>query len=303
MTASRVLVAVALLVLLAGCGVARPEPSSQASSALPSGVSEHTIGVASGQRTYRVYRPETIPGASGYPLVVMLHGGFGSAEQAERSYGWDDLAAAKGFLVVYPDGLDRAWDAGSCCGAPARKRIDDVGFLTAVVAQLQALVAIDPARIYATGMSNGAMMAYRLACETTMFAAVAPVAGDQLVGCADAAPASLLHIHGTADTNVPLDGSPGQGAGKVDGPPIADVVDGWRQRDGCGAFATTVKPPVTTRTAICPDGRSVELVLVEGAGHQWPGSDKTGNPGADPPSDAFSATQLIWDFFSRHPKP
>jgi len=296
--------AMALLVAVAGCVSAGSPPDNPTpSAAVPSGATEHRIAVASGERSYRLYRPAAAPGPSGYPLVVMLHGGLGSAVQAERSYGWDDLAASERFVVAYPDGLERSWNAGSCCGIPAKKDVDDVGFISAVVSDVARTVAVDPARSYVTGMSNGAMMAYRLACETTLFAAVAPVAGDEMVSCADPAPASLLHVHGTADTKVPLDGSPGSGIGKVDGPPIAQVVDSWRETDGCGAFTTTTKESVTTRTASCPSGRTVELVLVAGAGHQWPGSTAATYPGADKPSQAFSATRLIWTFFAAHPKP
>jgi len=205
--------------------------------------------------------------------------------------------------VVYPDGLDRTWNAGSCCGVAARSGVDDVAFVTAVVADVVGMIRVDPRRVYVTGMSNGAMMAYRLACETSLFAAVAPVAGDQMIECRHPSPTSLLHIHGTADTRVPVDGSPGSGIGKVDGPPVEQVVDGWREADGCGAFARTSADGVTTTTASCPKGRAVELVTVDGAGHQWPGSEVSTYPGADPPSDAFSATDLIWAFFSAHPKP
>lgn len=295
------LLAGAALLGLAGCGAVGP--GADKTPGLPPGLSKHTVDLPSGERTYLAHRPEQAAPASGYPLVVMLHGGFGSAQQAERSYGWDDLADAEGVLVVYPDGLDRTWNAGSCCGRSASGNVDDVGFIGAVVADVANLVRVDASRVYATGMSNGAMMAYRLACETSTFAAIAPVAGDQMVACSARAPASLLHIHGTADTSVPLDGSPGDGVGRVNGPPIEQVVDSWRTTDGCAAFTSITKGVVTTRTATCLDGRGVTLVLVDGAGHQWPGSGSTGSPGADKPSDAFDATRLIWEFFAAHPKP
>ncbi len=150
-------------------------------------------------------------------------------------------------------------------------------------------------------MSNGAIMAYRLACESDVFAAIAPVAGNQLVGCADAEPLSVLHIHGADDTHVRLDGSRGSGVAHISGPPVADVVDAWRVRDDCGAFDTSTRGLVTTSVATCPQGRVVELVVIAGAGHQWPGSAKKGYPGADPPSQALSATATIWEFFAAHP--
>lgn len=299
MRARRTSLVLVLLLSLAACA---PVPGSTGTGTLPVGSSRHSLDVNGTGREFVVYRPPAAA-ADGYPVVVMLHGGLGSAQQAERSYSWDDVASSQGFVVLYPDGLDRAWNAGSCCGAPARTAVDDVGFITAALAEVGRMVRVDPRRIYVTGMSNGAMMAYRLACETDAFAAVAPVAGDQMVECGHRSPASLLHIHGTADAKVPLDGSPGSGVGKVDGPPVQQVVDGWLEADRCGPLARTSTGEVTTATASCAQGRAVELVTVAGAGHQWPGSGVSTYPGADRPSAAFSATDLIWAFFSAHPKP
>ena len=234
----------------------------------------------------------------------MLHGGFGTGAQAEAAYGWDEQADAAGFLVAYPDGVDRAWNAGGgCCGAPARDDVDDVGFIKAVVARIGELAPVDAKRIYVTGMSNGAILAYRLACETDVFAALAPVAGTQLVDCAQAAPASLLHIHGSADARVRMDGTRGEGVARIAGPPVEDVVAAWRTRNSCGATRASTRGDLTTSAAECAEGRSVELLVVAGAGHQWPGAVAKGFPGADQPSDALSATATIWTFFREHPAP
>src|SRR6185369_3270151 len=110
-------------------------------------------------RSYRLYLPEGLPTPA--PLVVMLHGGFGSAAQAERAYGWDQLADGAKFAVAYPDGEGRAWNAnGGCCGRPGRTNVDDVGFVSAVVDDVGSNIGIDADRVYATGISNGGMMAY-----------------------------------------------------------------------------------------------------------------------------------------------
>jgi polyhydroxybutyrate depolymerase len=226
--------------------------------------------------------------------VVMLHGGFGTAELAEKAYGWDELAERAGFIVVYPDGVDRTWNAGSCCGRSAKTGVDDVGFIAAVVAELSRQVAIDPQRRYAAGMSNGAMMAYRLARQTTLFAAIAPVSGTQLATCDHAQPTSVLHLHGSTDPRVRLDGKPGDGASAVTGPPISTVLDGWRARDRCGAFTTTLDGPLTTAKADCPSGREVRWVVIAGLGHEWPTPSASGS--------SLDATTAIWDFFAAHPK-
>ena len=192
--------------LLGGCiggGHALGTPGS-----IPVGQSTQTIDVGGVSRTFHLYRP---PGLSdGAPLVVMLHGGFGTGTQAERSYHWDSEADAGHFLVAYPDGLMRAWNAGSCCGEPQRTNADDVGFITAMVGAIGQEIPIDRARVYATGMSNGAMMALRLGCQTDTFAAIAPVAGTLETDCSGARPTSVLQIHGTADDRVPYNGGPGK---------------------------------------------------------------------------------------------
>jgi polyhydroxybutyrate depolymerase len=298
----------ALVVALGGCfggGDALGTPSPQS---IPDGQSTHTIEVGGISRTFRVYRP---PGLSdGAPLVVMLHGGFGTGAQAEHSYHWDSEADAGHFLVAYPDGLTRAWNAGSCCGEPHRTNTDDVAFISAMVGAIERDMPIDRGRVYATGMSNGAMMALRLGCQTDIFAAIAPVAGTLLTDCSGARPTSVLQIHGTADERVPYNGGPSKafsadGKARVDGPSVESVNAMWRGIDNCGQPDATTSGVVTTQTAECADGRTVELLSVQGAGHQWPGGDPS--PIAQrlgkipPPSTAIDATDTVWQFFaSKH---
>jgi polyhydroxybutyrate depolymerase len=260
-----------------------------------SGSELHTIDVVGTSREYRVHVPDEL--AADPALVVMLHGGLGSSAQAEDAYGWDALADAHGFVVVYPEGLGRTWNAGDCCGRAARDGVDDVAFLSALVAELQKQFGIDSAHTFGTGMSNGAMMTYRMACDTDVFAAIAPVAGTLVTPCDAAPPVSVLHVHGLDDTKVRMDGEPGDGPGRVDGMPIADLNELWRAIDSCAEPVVTLDPPVTTSAASCADGRTVTLVTVADAGHQWPGS--VAREGAsDAPSDALDATDLIWRFFA-----
>jgi polyhydroxybutyrate depolymerase len=237
----------------------------------------------------------------------MLHGGFGSGAQAEKAYGWDTQAEREHFLVVYPDGVNHAWNTGGgCCGTPAKQGVDDVAFVRAVVATVEQEAPVDPGRVYATGISNGGIMAYRLACDTDLFAAIGPDSATLLGGCPAPKPVSVLHIHGTADTRIPYGGGEGQGFAHIDGPPVEQVVATWRGVDGCGPPAATRSAVLTTTTAQCPGGRTVELIAVTGAGHQWPGSQ--GHPveekalGLDPPSTALNATETFWTFFAAHPK-
>lgn len=290
-----------LVAALAGCrSTASPVPASA-----PVGESAQSLQAGGLTRTFHLYRPRKLPARA--PLVVMLHGGFGSGTQAEQYYGWDQEADREGFAVVYPDGLNRAWNTGGgCCGTPAKQNADDVGFIKAVVAAVQGEVPIDPARIYATGISNGGIMAYRLACDTDLFAAIGPDSATLLGTCPAPKPVSVLHIHGTADTRIPYNGGEGEGYAHIDGPAVQTVVAGWRTADGCEQPSVSTQGPVTTSTASCPSGRTVELISIAGAGHQWPGSAQ--RPvretvlGADPPSTAVNATEVFWRFFAAHPK-
>jgi polyhydroxybutyrate depolymerase len=297
-----------VVVLIGGCvagGHATGAPPQQ--TTIPVGQSSQSLQSGGMTRTFHMYRPGGLTGAT--PLVVMLHGGYGDGAQAERAYNWDAEADTTHFMVAYPDGMDRAWNAGSCCGRPQRTGIDDVAFLTSMVASIEQQTPIDANRVYVTGMSNGAMMALRLGCQTDLFAAIAPVAGTLLTDCAQAQSTSVLQIHGTADDRVPYDGGPGKaisalGTPNVNGPSAPSVNTTWRAIDACGAPDSTTAGDVTTQTASCPGGRTVELITVAGAGHQWPGgqpspvAERLGN--LPPPSTALNATDTIWQFFAAH---
>jgi polyhydroxybutyrate depolymerase len=235
-------------------------------------------------RSYRLYIPAGLPSPA--PLVVMMHGGYGTAQQAERAYGWDELADSAKFVVAYPNGVGRAWNVnGGCCGRPGKDNIDDVGFVNAVVNDVAANVNVDPRRRYATGISNGGMLAYALACNSETFAAIGPDSATQLDPCAAPHPTSVMHIHGTADPRIHYDGSPGSGVATPDGGPSIPALNSlWRTVDRCAAPAATTDGAVTTSAAECPDGRSVVLVTVDGGGHEWP---------------SF-ATHTLWQFFAAH---
>ena len=302
-------IALVTVLVLAGCGpYHRPEARASgqpAAAAFPVGSSAHTIASGGITRTYLVYRPAALPAAA--PLVVMLHGGFGSGSQAEKSYHWDDEAAAGHFVVAYPDGLHRAWNTdGGCCGIPAKTSVDDVGFITAMVAAIEHSIPVDATRVYATGISNGGIMAYTLACRTTIFAAIGPDSATELGTCPHPAPVSVIHIHGTADKNIPYHGGEGDGVAHIDGPSVPVLNARWRVIDHCLPPAATRAGTVTTSTANCPASKTVELITIAGAGHQWPG----GRPSllvqtllhTDPPSTALDATKVIWQFFAAHPR-
>jgi polyhydroxybutyrate depolymerase len=287
----RLIVLLGVLVTLSGCSRAHRTETPR----LPDGTTLHTMAFGGLDRTYRVHKPVGLAAAA--PLVVMLHGGFGDGEQAESSYGWDQLADSTKFVVAYPNGVGQTWNGHGCCGKAAQENIDDVGFITAMVGQISATLPIDTSRVYAAGISNGGIMTLALACSSSLFAAIGSVAATQLDPCTAPHPTSVVQIHGSADRLVPYLG--GEGASTVNGPSIPDVDEFWRKVDQCGPPDVIVRAPVTTSTAACADRRSVELITVEGGRHQWPGGttflEKFG------PTHALNATETIWQFFAAHP--
>jgi polyhydroxybutyrate depolymerase len=276
----RVATLLGVVVVVASCAVLHPKPPT----GFVDGASIHTINVGGLDRVYRLHKPAGLPASAS--LVVVLHGGFGSAEQAERSYGWDQLADSSKFVVAYPNGVNRAWNVngGGCCGKPAREHIDDVAFISAAVTDVANNVGIDASRVFATGMSNGGIMSYTLACDTTLFAAIGPVAGTQLDSCRSPHPVSVMAIHGTADPMVPYGGGPGHGFAHINGPPVPELNMFWRKVDRCQPPTEATNGSVTTSTAGCADDRGVALVTVGDGGHHWPDF----------------ATAKLWEFFAGH---
>jgi polyhydroxybutyrate depolymerase len=309
-----------LLILLTACGHATllraEDPMAtpgEAGVSAESGLAG-TLEVEGGLRSYRLHVPTGHDPSVPLALVVALHGGGGNGANLEAHVGLDAIADREGFLVVYPDGSGRlgdlllTWNSGNCCGFALDQQADDVAFLRALVSHLSQRFAIDPARVYATGMSNGGMMSYRLACEASdLFAAVAPVAGALNVDCEPSEPLSVLAIHGTADRHVLFEG--GAPVVSVDSHERVDrsvhyAMAFWAARDGC-ALGPTTEHGGTVNHEVYPDcdtGLAVELLAVEGGGHAWPGGESFSRL-RDEPSQALDASEAIWAFFEAHPKP
>jgi polyhydroxybutyrate depolymerase len=247
-------------------------------------------------------------------LVVALHGGGGNGANLQAHVGLDAIADREGFLVVYPDGSGRlddillTWNAGNCCGYALDQQVDDVAFIRAMVEHLSTTYAIDPHRVYATGISNGGMMSYRLACEASdLFAAVAPVAGALSVECEPPEPVSILAIHGTADQHVLFEGGAPLASAdthdRVDRS-VHDTLTFWAARDGCSLEPDREQVGVVIHEVYpdCTAGMAVELLAIEGGGHVWPGASSV-SPERDEVSQALDSSEAIWAFFKAHPKP
>ena len=201
-------------------------------------------------RTYSLHIPPGLEHPAG--LVVNLHGAGSTGRDQQVASNFDAVANAHGFAVVYPDGVDFSWADGRGASQPDRQGIDDVGFITALAGKLAADFGIAPGHVFATGLSAGAFMVNRLACDRAdTFAAIAPVAGTlgANVPCAPSQPVAVLEMHGTADPVVPFNGGPMVGRGGpsdiISAPAMAER---WRQAGG-----------------------PVEFRQIDGGGHVWPG--------------------------------
>jgi polyhydroxybutyrate depolymerase len=168
---------------------------------------------------------------------------------------------------------------------------------------------VDAKRIYATGMSNGGMMSYKLGCELAdKLAAIGPVAGALNVErCAPSQPISVVAVHGIEDQHVLFEG--GKPKVQADRAPrvdksVAYAMEFWRKANGCTAAAKKETRGIVREETYsgCRSGAEVKLYAIEGEGHTWPGGVKGRYPGADTPTDKFSATDAIWEFFEAHPK-
>jgi polyhydroxybutyrate depolymerase len=270
----------------------------------------HDLEVDGLDRRYLTYAPASLP-SEHVPVVVFLHGGVGSGEQLADSADVREHADEDGYLAVLPDGTTngegrlRTWNGGRCCGPAAASDVDDVRFLEAVLDDVEARWDVDRTRVFVAGHSNGGIMANRLACELPdRVAAIGVVAGSLEVPCDEGTSTSVLYVHGDADTNHPIGGGAGEDSiAGVEFTSVSDSLATWVEVDGCDpAGEEDLGAEIsTTRWAACDDGSEVQLQVLHGAPHAWPGGS-AGRPGATPPSDVLDATAAVWDFFEEHPR-
>jgi polyhydroxybutyrate depolymerase len=277
------------------------------------------------RRSYLLHVPPQARDSRAMPLVLAFHGA-GSSADVMRAYTRMDAAADRdGYVVAYPNGSSGiggrflTWNAGMCCAPAAALGIDDVGFSLTMLDDIAARLSIDKSRVYATGLSNGAMMAYRLAAEAAhRIAAVAGVAGTMtLQRFAPSRPVPVLHIHSTQDHIARYDGGFAAPASIADTrlyhASVEEMLRRWLDFDGCALKPALVETiagepgtPDETHTAIrriyrpCRQGAEVVLVQLGGAGHVWPGGVRDYNPQLLGTGTAvIDANTEIWRFFSR----
>ena len=284
------------------------------------GPGDHTLSLAVGdlQRSAIVHVPPRYVRAVPMPVVLAFHGGGANADTMVRFSGLNEKADEAGFIAVYPNGTGRlsrmlTFNGGNCCGQAAANGLDDVEFTRRLLDDVANACTIDPKRVFATGMSNGGIMAYRLASELSdRIAAIAPVGGPMgTKACRPGRPVSVIHFHGTDDAFAPFQGGRGRGLSGTSFFSVDHSIAAWVEADGCNPTPVTIRLPDTTddgttvtRTTYGQgkDGAEVVLIAIEGGGHTWPGREprlaSLGKSTRD-----ISANDLMWAFFQRHPLP
>jgi polyhydroxybutyrate depolymerase len=291
------------------------------------GTGGHTgsIVAAGLQRTYRAHVPLSHNKTKPVPLVIALHGGGGTGEKMVKlTVGrFNKLSYKEGFIVVYPDGIGKHWNDGRSKGETKyrahKENIDDTGFTSALIDYFIKEYNISPKCVYVTGISNGAIMSYRLACELSdKITAIAPVDGNMsqkfFPMCSPSKPISVLAINNTKDPLMPWNG------GDITGPlgvkklgkvlSVAQTIEFWVKHNECSSSPTITEEPDKdpkddTRVRReeyggGKEGTEVVLYAIEGGGHTWPGGHQylpasiVGKISKD-----IDANEVIWNFFKK----
>lgn len=295
------------LLLLAALGLGQK-------AGLEPGFHKRSIRFEGLNRSYLIHIPKDAAPGKALPVVLALHGATMDAQAMAWFSGLNALSQQENVVVVYPNGtgpleLLQTWNAGNFPGGLARRKVDDIGFLAAVLDDVQRVAPVDRRRVYATGMSNGAMMCYRLAAEMAdRIAAIAPVAGTLAMDRIEPKrPVPILHFHGTKDTLVPFEGNGTRGKKLYHFHSVNDTVQAWVKANHCEAEPTVFSMlpsndglQVQRRQYHPKDGGAeVVLYVIDGGGHTWPGRDVApaflGKCARNLP-----ANQLIWEFFRKY---
>lgn len=288
---------------------------------LKPGIHRMRVNVEGLERRYVVHIPQSHDGRTPLPIVMIFHGGGGTAATMMRMTAWVDKSEQAGFLAAFLEGMSldptrparfvdnpQFWNDGTGREHVGRRNIDDVGFVEACLDDLVSRFPVDEGQLFATGFSNGAFMVSRLGLELAhRFVAIAPVAGIYLTEDASPSPSvSVLCIVGTEDPLSPLHGGEVRWpwGGKESQPAVFDSIEKWAQMAGCDARPRIVVQGDGVRAvAYGPRTGQAEVVLytVEGMGHTWPGA-RISLPERvfGKSTDKIRACDVIWDFFQQH---
>jgi polyhydroxybutyrate depolymerase len=319
----------AVLTVLSHPTHAAEDGGSNARAVLAPGEHSFTLKHDGAERSYLVHMPPQAAGGKPLPVVLNFHGAGSNGKQEEGFSNMNPCADRHGFIAVYPNGSGNfdnhfTWNAGFCCTYAMTHQIDDVGFVIAVIDDLAPRTPINRRRVYATGMSNGAMLAYRLGAQASNYiAAIAPVAGSMVTrDFRPEHPMPLMAFNSVNDPFVRYEGGAGKtvlwlfrrGGGR---PSIEQVIAKWRQYDRCpeapdpartlsGAPASRNAGITATRYAWGPCANDTEVVLWKftGSGHVWPGGiqDRFEHV-LGRTTDLIDANEEMWQFFSKFELP
>lgn len=294
-----------ILVLMGIAGIALQLPTSAPAADGP--LAPHRIG----NRTYQLFVP---PGSSGArPLVIALHGGGGNGAQLAKSAGLIDTATKEGFILALPEGSSRfgkleTWNAGGCCAYAMREKIDDIGFIRSMIDELERTQPVDPKRVYVVGMSNGGMMAERVAIELGDRIAAAAVFVGALFGNEPrpVAAVPMLIVNAEKDEQVPVAGGTSttgivRRSQGMPYKPSRYAATFWATANRCATSPTKTETVdyVRERWTGCASGADVDFYIMKGAEHGWPGRG-SGRPGVTRNTGKIDGTALMWDFFAAH---
>jgi polyhydroxybutyrate depolymerase len=255
-----------------------------ASIKVPTTAMTYSMTVAGLNRSYEVIAPVKAPPKSA-PVIVMLSG-LGSTVPQELSR--DDLvpyATADEAEIVYPVAFEKSWNAIGCCGEAGAKNVNDLAFLKALVAK------VDPGHarsVYVVGYSNGARMAYRVACDDpTLFDGYAMVKGGPTPGCTVRKPVTIVQVASINDPEIPYE--PGDTG--IEPLPMTTLVADLHAAEKCPANRTVTHSGTMTLTtwAACGDGTRLGFAVWQGGVHSFP----------RPPASVPAASQVIWSFFTK----
>jgi len=262
-------------------------------------------------RKYILHIPKNYNKNKSTPLILAFHGGMGTAEVMRDYYGWVEKSEIEEFIVAFPNGASRfnsgkfaTWNAGNCCAYAVTSNSDDIGFVKLIIEDLKNKVNID--KIFATGMSNGGMLSHKLACEMSdTFTAIAAVSGtNNFDECDPKNPISIMHVHGLKDDRVLFNGGCGPACNtkaETEYTSVPDTISDWIERNNCNNNPKRVLENENGYCDLyseCENNVHVELCVAEDGGHSWPGAAEKPNPlEKTKPSQAFSATNKIWNFF------
>jgi polyhydroxybutyrate depolymerase len=290
-----------------------------------------TLTVDGIERRALVHLPPVYDGKAALPVVLMFHGNGGTAESVVKETGWLAKSDAASFIVVFPEATrpdmtqppkfgrnNPAWNDGSGRFHAGERDIADVAFIDLLLDHLEAKFVVDKRRVFATGFSNGASMAFRVGLELSdRIAAIAPVSGALWIAEPKIArPVSLLYITGTADPINPMEGGAPKmaswagfnGVPEKAKPPVREMVQAWVKLLGCEEEAKPISSTIQGITTVVytggRDGAEVILTTIDGHGHIWPGG-KSPLPAfiLGKATSRLNANDAVWDFFQAHPKP